>query len=184
MIVRDEREETHLIRCAQAGDQWAFASLIEQYQHSVGTFLFHLVADREVALDLTQETFIRAYQTIQETRPGLLIRPWLYRIALNLARDHFRRTRRFIWLPLNVLDQMNGDSDVESVAERDLVQRTLAQLKPEERIVLLLCGLEQFSYPEASIVVGGSAEAVRKRFVRAKARFRQFYTEITALAPS
>jgi RNA polymerase sigma-70 factor (ECF subfamily) len=152
--------------------------LVERYQQPIGGYLARMLNDPEEALDLTQETFVRAYQSIGQTGSVLLVRPWLFRIATNLARDYLRRHRRFAWLPLRVIEDRSGDNNTSSVEEREPVHRTLQCMSPDDRAVLLLCGLEDLSYGEASVVLGGSPEAVRKRFQRAKDRFRGIYDEI------
>lgn len=172
-----ERDEEFIER-ARSGDRAAFAVLVGRYQHAIHRYLRHLTGDAEMALDLTQETFVHAYRAIPQTKPGLMFRPWLYRIATNLAHDHLRRQRRVTWLPLPSADRRTAYDDADMVGERDLVARTLAQLRPEERAVLLACGLEGLSYQQAGIVLGGRAEAVRKRYQRAKERFRQIYAAL------
>lgn len=156
----------------------AFACLVERHQQALSSYLLHLTGDHEVALDLTQDAFIRAYRALRQTKPGLLFKPWLYRIATNLAYDYLRRQSRFRWVPLGVVDWQSSADPVAGAGERDLVQRTLARLRPDERAVLLLCGLEGVSYPEAAAILGGNPEAIRKRFARAKERFRQIYAEL------
>jgi RNA polymerase sigma-70 factor (ECF subfamily) len=155
---------------------------VERYQQPLGGYLQHLVGDVDAALDLTQDTFVRAYRAIGATPPGLLVRPWLYRIATNLAHDHLRRRRRFAWLPLRVVDHFIGGHRMDAIEDRTLVRQALARLQPDERAVLLLCGLERLTYAEAAAALGGSAEAVRKRFSRAKARFRAAYGELAGAA--
>jgi len=102
-----------------------------------------------VAFDLAQETFVRAYGALGRTRPGLQFKPWLYRIATNLASDRLRR-RRIAWVSLHGVDRVVSAEPPGSVEERDLVRQTLARLRPDERAVLLLCGLERVSFPEAA----------------------------------
>src|SRR5207302_1399544 len=99
-VYGDVAQEVELVARAQAGDREAFAALILAYQQPVGGYLWRLSGDRELAQDLTQDTFLRAYRAIGATRPGLQLRSWLYRIATNLAYDHFRRQRRFGFVPL------------------------------------------------------------------------------------
>jgi RNA polymerase sigma-70 factor (ECF subfamily) len=170
--------EEALVKRARRGDRAAFGALVERYQRPLGSYLAHLTGDREAALDLTQETFVRAFGAIARTRPDLLVRPWLFRIATNLARDHNRRRRLLEWLPLRVVDQTMSLADDETTEERDVVRRALGRLRPDERSVLLLCGLEGLPYQQAAGVLGGSAEAVRKRFARAKEHFRAAYAAL------
>lgn len=172
------RADGELVEEARAGEHAAFAALVTRYQQAIGGYLFHLIGDREVAFDLAQETFVRAYRALGRTRPGLQFKPWLYRIATNLAYDHLRRRRRIAWISLHGIDRVVSGEPPGSVEERDLVQQTLARLHPDERTVLLMCGLEQVSYPDAAATLGGSSEAIRKRFTRAKEHFRRVYAAL------
>lgn len=173
-----EQGDERLVERARSGDRAAFASLVERHQQALSSYLLHLTGDREMALDLTQDAFVRAYRALRQTKPGLLFKPWLYRIATNLAYDYLRRQRRFRWVPLGVVDWQSHTDPIAGAGERDLVERTLARLRPDERAVLLLCGLEGVSYPEAATILGGSPEAIRKRFTRAKERFRHIYADL------
>jgi RNA polymerase sigma-70 factor (ECF subfamily) len=176
--VQNEQTDGWLVERAQHGDRAAFAALVEHYQQPLGSYLWRLTRDRELALDLTQDTFLRAYRSIGETPPDLLVRPWLFRIATNLAYDQFRRRRRFGRLPIGPLERPTGPDESVSVEERELVHRALARLRPSERAVLLLCAVEQLSYREVAAILGCSSEAVRKQFTRAKEHFRLVYAEV------
>jgi DNA-directed RNA polymerase specialized sigma24 family protein len=120
--VADEVLEAGLVERARAGDQAAFAALITRYQQPLGGYLAHLTGDRELAADLAQETFLRAYRALGATRPDLLIRPWLYRIATNLAYDFLRRRRRLAWLPLDAAAHHVLGDPVTELAELHLVR--------------------------------------------------------------
>lgn len=171
-------DESCLVEQARKGDRAAFGALVERHQHLVVAYLYHLTGEREASLDLAQETFVRALRAIGERPPAVSVQRWLYRIATNLAYDHFRRQRRFAWVPLYMVDHWISADDTGAVEERELVQRVMQRLKPDERAVLLLCGLERLTYEQAAAVLGGTAEAIRKRFARAKARFRLTYAEL------
>lgn len=174
---RRDREELELVERARQGDRGAFAALVERYWQALARYLVHLTGDPETALDLTQDTFVRAYRSIRSTRPGLAVRAWLYRIATNLAYDHLRR-RRIAWLPLRQAERQTVASGVD-VEERELVGQALARLSEIDRAVLLLCGVEQRPYLEVAAILGTSPEAARKQFARAKARFRVVYAELS-----
>lgn len=176
-------DEACLVEHARRGDRSAFGVLVERHQHAVVAYIHHLTGHRETALDLAQETFVRALRAIGDRPPELTVRGWLYRIATNLAYDHFRRQRRFAWVPLYMVDHWTSTDDTGAVEERELVRRVLQRLKPDERVVLLLCGLERLTYEEAAALLGGTAEAIRKRFARAKARFRLTYTDLVGAVP-
>src|SRR5215467_68689 len=85
----DEREDR--IRHAREGDESAFAALVCELQGPLCTYLARLVGNDELGRDLAQETFIRAWTRLPELHEERYFKPWLYRIATNLARSHLRR---------------------------------------------------------------------------------------------
>jgi RNA polymerase sigma-70 factor (ECF subfamily) len=181
--VADEVLETELVERARVGDHAAFAALVVRYQQPLGGYLARLTGNPETAADLVQETFLRAYRALGTTRPGLLVRPWLYRIATHLAYDYLRRRRRLAWVSLEAAAEHAIQDPVADLAEQALVREVFAHLRPPERAVLLLCGLEGLSYAEAAVALGNSPEAVRKRFGRAKQHFRDAYAALGGAIP-
>ena len=174
--------DASLVERARGGDRAAFAALVERYQQPLGSYLWRLTRDRELAADLTQETFLRAYRSIAATPTPMLVRPWLYRIATNLATDEFRRRRRFDRLLGRAFGHQPSTAESVAIEERELVQLALERLRPTDRAVLLLCAVEQLSYREVAEIVGSSSEAVRKQFTRAKERFRLAYADVVPKA--
>src|SRR5579864_8415166 len=86
-------DELQLITRSQRGDASAFNQLVLRYQQAVYTLTLRMLGDRDVAADVTQETFLAAYRAIQTFR-GTSFRAWLLRIASNQSCDHWRRTHR------------------------------------------------------------------------------------------
>jgi RNA polymerase sigma-70 factor (ECF subfamily) len=155
--VEDEPTDASLVRRAQHGERDAFAALVERYQQPLGGYLWRLTRDRELASDLTQEAFLHAYRSISATPPGLLVRPWLYRIATNLAYDEFRRQRRSGRLQQRTLGQIPAEDESSLIEERELVRLALDRLRASDRAVLLLCAVEQLRYPEVGAILGCSS---------------------------
>jgi RNA polymerase sigma-70 factor, ECF subfamily len=176
--VEDGETDASLVERARGGDRGAFAVLVERYQQPLGSYLWRLTRDRELASDLTQDTFLRAYRSIAAIPTPILVRPWLYRIATNLAYDEFRRRRRFSRLVSRAFRRQAATAENVAIEERELVQLALERLNPKDQAVLLLCAVEQLSYREVSDIVGASPEAVRKQFTRAKERFRVAYADV------
>ena len=101
--------ETTLIHKAQKGDQDAFASLVDAHQRYVYNLAFRLVKDENEALDLTQETFVRAWTALPNFKGQSQFRTWLYRIVTNLCYNRLPNLRR----SLNDL----GDDVMEEIPE-------------------------------------------------------------------
>ena len=175
------KQDTLLVAGVKAGDESAFTAVVERYQAAIGRYLLRLVGDPDLAEDLCQETFFRAYRAIFKADDDLALKPWLYRIATNVAYSALRRRRPSV-VSLDRLSrqrQPRRPAYLERrVAQRDLVQRTLARLSSEHAVPLVLNAVEGFSYHEIADIMGLSAEATRKRIYRAKKQFRAIYTAL------
>jgi RNA polymerase sigma-70 factor (ECF subfamily) len=176
----DLEVQPEIVELARTGDREAFAALVRQYQHALAGYLFRLTGDRDAALDLTQETFVRAYSAVRGTRRNLSVRPWLFRIATNLAYDALRRQKRVEWVPLSSAEHRVGVESIAGVEEREIVRLALAMLRPDERAILMLCAVEQLKYEDVARMFRSTPDAIRKRFSRAKAHFRVVYSKLTS----
>src|SRR5436309_15906447 len=92
--------DVQAVESLRAKDARAFCSLIERLQQPVTAYLHRLVGDREVALDLAQDTFLQVYKEIEKTSQDLLLDAWIYRIATNYGLRYLnrKRLRQFIGL--------------------------------------------------------------------------------------
>lgn len=169
-------EETLVIR-AQRGDAAAFAEIFERYQHRIVNYIYGLVHDRELANDLAQESFLKAYRALPRMGSDLRLAPWLYRIAGNTAFSALRRRKLIRWLPLLNDGIMTPDIDGE-VAEAEAVHRALAKLPAKYAAPLLLHSHEGLSCNEIAEILGISSGAVKTRLFRAREAFRAAYNQI------
>jgi len=86
-------QDTLLVAGVKAGEENAFTAVVERYQVPIGRYLLRLVGNLTLAEDLCQETFFRAYRAIFNMDDDLALKPWLYRIATNVAYSALRRRR-------------------------------------------------------------------------------------------
>jgi RNA polymerase sigma-70 factor (ECF subfamily) len=171
-------EHARVVAAAAAGDRSAFDTIVQQYQARIARYILRLVNDEELALDLTQDTFVNAFRNIHNLRSDLALSAWLYRIATNLAVHARWRNRRIHWQPLANLENTTwaaADAPDNMVMDRELVRQALDHLPRDRAACLLLHVKEGFSYEEVAVIMGSTPEAVRKRIARAKDQFRAFY---------
>jgi RNA polymerase sigma-70 factor (ECF subfamily) len=154
----DETSDEELLAGALAGDQMAFATLVTRYHAPLLGYLYRLVGgDRALAEDLVQETLLRVLR--QGRHPGeFRFKPWLYTIATNLARDHFRsaRARRCeCWSEAEenalrrVADTTPGpEARVLAAEQGSAVRAALAELGEEYRVVVVLRIYQDFTLRE------------------------------------
>ena len=163
----------------KARDAQTFRSLIERLQQPVTGYLHRLVGDREVALDLAQDTFLQVYKEIGKTSSDLALDAWIYRIATNYGLRYLNRKRlkQFIGLEgREAYDENLMVAGPEDQAEtRVLVQEALSMMKPKDAAILQLHYGSGFTYEELGQVFEMSSEAVRKRVARGVEKFRAVY---------
>src|SRR2546421_11531188 len=91
--------DVQVVERLRAGDAQAFRSLIERLQQPITGYLHRLVGDREVALDLAQDTFFQVYKEIGKTSAELALDAWIYRIATNYGLRYLNRKSRWSFIP-------------------------------------------------------------------------------------
>ena len=160
-------------------DQAEFERFYLAYAPAIRLYLLRLARQSETAQDLLQDTFVKAYFALPRTGPDLRLRPWLYRIATNTARSHFRAARWKQLLSLNnpasAVSAAVTRSFETGYAEAEAVEQTLASLKPDYAAVLILRWREGFSIDELCGILGLSRENLKKRLYRAKRAFEAAY---------
>jgi len=160
-------------------DAQAFRSLIDRLQQPITRYLHRLVGDREVALDLAQDTFVQVYKEIDKTSGEFALDAWIYRIATNYALRYLKRKRLRQFVRLE--DRESFDESLAVAGPEDqteiriLVEQALGVLKPADAAVLQLHFGNGFTYEEIGAVLQMSSEAVRKRVERSVEKFRKAY---------
>ncbi len=160
-------------------DAEAFRSLIERLQQPITGYLHRLVGDREVALDLAQDTFVQVYKEIDKTSEDLSLDAWIYRIATNYGLRYLNRKRLKQFVRLESRENFDENLAVagpeDQTETRILVQQALGTMKPKDAAVLQLHYGNGFTYQEIGRVMDMSSEAVRKCVARSVEKFRKVY---------
>lgn len=175
--------EKRLVAAAKTGCNESFTMLVDRYHGQVLRYLTRQTGDRELAADLTQETFLDAFRRLARLADDRPFIAWVYRIArLNLLHEwRHQRSRRAVSLDLmlagagNAHRALHQPDKTASIHERDQIQHALNALSPTLREPLLLQSLGGFSSQEVAETLDISWAAARQRIARAKAQFRQQY---------
>lgn len=174
-----------LVSRSKSGDEHAFAELVARHRDGVYGFVRHVVGHEADAQDLAQETFVRAFGALGRFREGAPFEPWLYTIAANLCRSHFRRMR---FRPQS-LDMTKGLESVvatlapdpaEAALEREQSRRLRAAIQAlpaEQRIIVVLRHLQSHSYQRISEIVGLPVSTVEHRLRAARKVLRRALEE-------
>ena len=167
----DDAEPT---RRWQQGDPTAFADLVRCWQQPVARFLARLVGRTELIQDLCQEVFLRVHLARDRYRETGAFGTWLYRIALNVARDAARRRPQP--QPLADREPVSTAPPAEDRCERrelaQLLAQAVAELPPPLREVLVLRHYEEMSFEQMARVLAVPATTLKSRFAVALNRLR------------
>jgi RNA polymerase sigma-70 factor (ECF subfamily) len=170
-----------LVERVQAGDKRAFDLLVKKYQHKIIGLISRYIYDHHEAMDVAQEAFIKAYRALPNFRGDSAFYTWLYRIAINTAKNHLvARGRRPPDTDVDAEDAQyfESDSDLrdienpENALYKDELQRAINQVLeklPEDlRVALTLREFEGMSYEEIAQVMDCPVGTVRSRIFRAR----------------
>lgn len=157
----------------QDGEQGAFAELVRRYQNRIFRFLLRMTGCREEALELTQDTMLKAFRALAGWRPDATFSTWLFRIASNAATDGFRRKKVVEYVPIEAHmdfpDPAVGPEDALQSAQRyRILEAALQRLREDYRQILLLREVEGMSYAEIGDVLGLREGTVKSRIARAR----------------
>jgi RNA polymerase sigma-70 factor (ECF subfamily) len=165
--------DADLIARWQRGEALAFDELVRHWQQPMARFLFRLTGDADLVPDLCQEVFLRLHAARAGYRDNGRFASWLYRVALNVARDAVRRRRPSVRAAPEVVDP-SGDA-AQAAARRELAQavsQAVAELPEPLRVVLVLRHDEGMSFEDIARLTGAPASTLKSRFAVALSRLR------------
>lgn len=153
-------------------DEDSFRAFYERTARPLWAYLARVSGDSALADDLLQETYYRFLRAASPEVGEVALRGYLFRIATNLLRDHWRRTRSWATAPLEDASEMHsawsGASTEEHVGWQSVLGRALARLKPRERAVLWMAYVEGSTHREISEIMGLKAGSIRILLFRAR----------------
>lgn len=170
-----------LVERVRRGDEEAFRLIFDRYARPIISFIYDMVGERELAEDLAQETFVRAYQHLPSLRDDSKLSTWLFGIAKNVARESLRtrpRQQRQIGIDeepvMEICDAR--PSPAGQLLDKELsgvIQDALLTLDEDKRLVFTLKVFQQRSYEEISEITGFSIGKLKTDLHRARAAMRR-----------
>ncbi len=180
-------QEAAIVRKVLGGDANAFETLVLEYEKNVYNIALRMTGNSEDAADMTQEAFIKAYNSLQSFRGDSKFSVWLYRIVSNVCLDFLRSKNRRPTVSLSVEDDDGEDAQLDVADEsqspellldrkltRDSVRRGLDSLPPDYRQILLLREIQGLSYDEIAQALSLEVGTVKSRIFRARKRLCAF----------
>ena len=177
--VMSQTTDARLVEEARRGDTDAFGQLAQRYERRVIKVIRRFMADQDLAMDLAQETFLKAFDRLEQFDPSRRFGPWLFRIAVNTTYDYLRKVKRKgKWALFSEAgeDHVPDPESTDPRGEIDLsqeVQMVLVDIPEAYRTVLVLRDLEGFSTSEVAAVTERSEATIRWRLAEARRMFKE-----------
>jgi RNA polymerase sigma-70 factor (ECF subfamily) len=185
-----EQEEKELIRKTLRGEKRAFEMIVRNYQQPLLNYIGRMVGERELALDFTQEVFVRAYSSLRSFEPKFKFSTWLYRIASNLVIDYWRKKKIPTFSLSAPLSTESGDLTMDIPDEAPSVARkfelaelgrriegVLDQIPASFRQLFIWRHISGLSYEEMSEITDLPVGTVKNRVFQAKEMIRRLLEE-------
>ena len=172
-----EQDEEQLVISSKKGNQDAFAQLVQQHQRRVFNLAFRMLQQYEEANEVTQETFLAAWQGLPSFRGDAQFSTWLYRIAYNCALKQLEQRKRDKALQVvvqaeqivaSIGQEQRVDAALETHARQTMVQEQLSQLPAKYRIVLILRHLQEMTYEEMAQILTMPIGTIKTHLFRAR----------------
>ncbi len=186
-------DENELIRRCQKGDLAAFDDLVRVYEKKVYNLAYRMSGNHEDANDLSQEAFLRVFQSLKDFRGQSSFSTWLYRVVSNVCLDELRQRGRRLTVSIDEpVSSDKGETMQRQLADnapppdelaerrevREVVQAAIGELSEEYRVVIVLRDLRDLSYQEIAEVLDCSLGTVKSRLNRARLALKEKLSQL------
>jgi RNA polymerase sigma-70 factor (ECF subfamily) len=183
------QEETEMISRCQQGDQGALKEIFDKYHKRVYRIAYGVVGQREEALDIVQEVFIKLFRSIKNFKGRSHFYTYLYRMVMNTAIDHARKAGKQFISSLDEEGSFEPSDNVEKGPERVLLQKELEErvklamdkLPAEQKAALIFRDVEGLSYQEMAEAMGCSIGTVMSRLHYGRKRIQELLKDYVDL---
>ena len=177
-------DDSELMGRVREGDEVAFGALMGRWELPVKRILARIVQNSADAEDLAQEAFLRVWQNRARFHAEAEFRPWLFAIAVNLARNRLRWWRRRPIVELEKWEIADPGEGSQATLERkeraEAVRAAVAELPLDQREALVLFSYEGLSHAEIAAALGGTAKSVEAKLYRARERLSRLFRNYSA----
>ena len=186
----DPVEDKELVAQALKGEEAAYAELLERFRRPIFSLIYRMVRDRELAEDLAQESFVKAFNNLDSYKPSYRFSSWLFKIANNHAIDHLRRARlKTISIhgsphatdaqreeETRIVLEASGETPEQEVVALELggeIETAISRLRPEYQTAVILRHIESRPYEEIAEIMDVPIGTVKTFLHRARAELRE-----------
>ena len=171
MVKEKDLSESEAIKLVQKGDKEAYQVIVERYMKRAYYIVLGFVRNSQDALDLSQESFIKAFRKIKRFDPERPFFPWFYKLLKNICLDHIKRKSRAQEIPLDEIRVFKEEREDKEMKE--ILWKGIESLPFEQREVIILRYFQQLSYQEIAEITAKPVGTVMSSLYYAKKRLKE-----------
>ncbi len=177
----DNAEILHIISRIRSGETDAFRVIFREYQQMVFGLSLKIVRQRELAEEVTQDTFLKAFKALPQFKGQSKFSTWLFQIGYFTSINYLRKKRPvFSQVETNVPDLSDGIlEEMDKASQREMIGRALSRLKPDERGLITLYYLDELTTEEIARITGLSLSNVKVKMLRCREKLRDMFVPKT-----
>jgi len=165
------------------GNKELYSLLVDKYMEKIRNLIFNITNNIFIVDDLTQEVFVKAYESLPQFQFRSSFYTWIYRITLNKCKDHIRKKKLKYYFPILSISKLSNDikdnnNIFNKIDDNLLVQEALNKLKYDFKEILILKEIENLTYQEISEVLNCEIGTVKSRLARARTSFAKIVNQL------
>ncbi|OAB35284.1 RNA polymerase sigma factor [Paenibacillus glacialis] len=162
-----------IIDCVKLGDKQAFEMIIHQFERQMYTYCYYILKNHEETEDAVQEIFIRAYENLHQYSRQATFSAWLYKMAYHHMMNIKKKQGRWFEL-IHQFKEQQPKVQITPTPQESVIEELLTYLTPEERHILLLKAVEQYSFDEIGDIMGIKPATIRKKYERLRRKLMDY----------
>lgn len=178
-----------LIKRCKKRDKNAFVELFKRYEKYVYSLCYRYTYDEQDSMDMVQEIFIKVFKNIDKFQEHMPFHPWIRKITVNTCIN-FKKCKKSNVISINqeygedstleetIPDDMTIDKEIERFSNKEIIDKALKILKPDQKLVIMLRYYEDLPYEEIGVLINKPIGTVKTDIHRAKIRMRDYIREI------
>ena len=176
----NSESDDNLVEQCKNGKREAFNMLVRRYQERVYWTIRRIVGDRDDALDITQDVFVKAYENIRDFRGDAHFFTWMYRIAMNLAINHVRKRKVRAAFSLDSIEEAGDHDDrepdrlMERSEMRDIITAAIETLPAKQKAVFVLRYYQELSYEEIAGIMNRTVGGLKANYFHAVRKIQEY----------
>lgn len=176
----NHESDDNLVEQCKNGTREAFNVLVRRYQERVYWTVRKIVGDYDEALDITQDVFIKAYESIRDFRGDAHFFTWMYRIAMNMAINHIRKRKVRAFLSLDSIEEAGNRNErepdrlMEQSEMRDIITAAIETLPAKQKAVFVLRYYQELSYEEIAGILNRSVGGMKANYFHALRKIQEY----------